>query len=140
MNNIVLTKEKNKQSFSLQYSFSCIKIEKIIVSLKDPEWFNVMQKYQPYLFFEYSDNKTGSYSYPLILSSLISAMHMNPIFDFKGDDIIVIPFENQKNMTSLGTFITKLSIELKFHYWNLEEIKDFSLTIYYNETPGVQQV
>ena len=140
MNRIVLTKEENKKSFNLQYSFSCISIEKIMVSLSDPDWVNIMQKYQPYLFFEYKDNRTGSYSYPLILSSLISAMHQNPIFDFKGDDIIVVPFENQKNMTSLGTFMTSLTIELKFHYWKLEEIKDFSITLFYNETPGVQQI
>jgi hypothetical protein len=114
-------------------------IEKIIVNISDPDWFNIIFKYNPYLFFEYKDNKGTTYSYPLIISSLISANHRNPIFDFRGDDIMIVPYENQKNMTSLGRYVTFLSIELKFHYEHLEEIKEFSLSIFYNDTPGVQQ-
>lgn len=140
MNNFTLSRGKNKKSFNLQYSFSCIMIEKIMVIINDSDnlkWFNTILKYNPYLFFEYKDNQGTTYSYPLIISSLISANQRSPIFDFMGEEIMVVPYENQRNLTSLGRFVTFLSIELKFYYEHPDEIEDFSLLIYYNDTPGV---
>ncbi len=125
-----------KIEFKLFYSFSYISIKKIIVhfSKNSDKWFDLLHKSSLQLYIQYKDRQSVSKSFPLLLITLISAQHKNPTFELSGN---IIPYENYKNMTSLGNYVTELSIEMRYDKNNIDIDNQIEITLIYKETPGV---
>lgn len=133
-NTFLLTITNPKKSFSFDYSFSYIKILRIetpkLIGKKPNDWYAELSKLT--LLFTYLDKSRKKTTFPIDLGSQIRPEQWNPIIEFSE---FVIPEENKGNMTSLGNYVTELSVELQCHD---NENKDAEVIIFYEQTPGVR--
>ena len=136
--NFRLDNDTTFKEFSLQYSFSVVSIQRIIVDSlfgREPnEWFNELSKQNLYL--EITSNRTDGLisTMPITLAAFVSPYHRNPIFDFNNE--FIIPEGNIQNNSSF-VFYKDVKIELKSYNGQLRD--RISLSIFYDDTPGVTQ-
>ena len=136
--NFRLDNDTTFKEFSLQYSFSVVSIQRIIVDSlfgREPnEWFNELSKQNLYL--EITSNRTDGLisTMPITLAAIVSPYHRNPIFDFNNE--FIIPEGNIQNNSSF-VFYKDVKIELKSYNGQLRD--RISLSIFYDDTPGVTQ-
>lgn len=123
-----------KSAFKLNYSFSYIKIKRIVITsllgVDSSLWMNHLSSFN--LIFSYSDKRGASKTFPMNLLAYISPYHRQPVIEFPN---LLIPEENVKNITSLGNYYTDLKIYIEPIGTN--SIDKPQLEIYYESSPGV---
>jgi hypothetical protein len=125
-----LDKANPKKEFTLKYSFTTLKISRIIITShlgkKNEEWTKIMDKV--IIDFKSSISSTGhESSFILPLIGKLTANHVNPVFDVN----IEFPQENINYVTSLAPFFDKIEISLRSE-------ESLSLTFIYQDTPGLE--
>ncbi len=120
-------------TFNLNYSFSFIRIRKIVVratpSPAPNAWSSVLSGLN--LVISYS-KPNASRTEPFNLLSFYSPYHLQPIFEFEKEKWM-FPSENVKNITSFGSFYNRLAITLEEHN---PIPSNAVITIFYDASPG----
>jgi len=134
-----LYKDRKSQAFSFDNSHSYISIKKIvIVSLfgnKPNEWSSKLMSSNPYLKISCTKSSGETLEYPVLIASLISTFHTQPVFEFQGD--FIIPEQNILNKPDSYTYFEHAKIELCF---SGNEDTDLKLTVLYTTTPGANAI
>lgn len=130
-----LSKIKRTQSFALDHTYSYISVKKIVINSlfghKPDEWFSKLMQANPYFKITCSKASGEILEYPVILASLVSPFHAQPVFEFQDD--FIVPEQNMLNKSAFFLHYTKASIELCF-YGN--EDPELKITLLYQPTPG----
>ncbi|CAG0988767.1 hypothetical protein FLAV_02184 [Flavobacteriales bacterium] len=130
-----LNVNKRKQTFLFQHSYSYISIKKIVISSlfgnKPDEWFSKLMQSNPYLKIKCTKSSGETLEYPVVISSLVSPFHAQPVFEFQNN--FVVPEQNMLNKSSFFLHYNNASIELCF---NGKEDTEFKITLFYQLTPG----
>lgn len=130
-----LNEDKRSQSFSFQQSSSYISIKKLVVSslfgMKPDEWFSKLTKSNPYLKIKCKKQSGETLEYQIMLSSLVSPYHAQPVFEFQ--DNFIVPEQNMLNKSAFFLHYNHATIELCFHG---EEDLSLKLTLFYQTTPS----
>lgn len=136
MEQLLLTGDKVVE-INLNYSFSYIKVRKIIVQslsqIPSKDWVDSLISFS--LLFKYSD-KRQSIEKSNLLSLLphLSPYQSQPVFNF---DDFEIPAENVKNISSFSNYFSNLSISIKY----LEKpINNVKVVVFFETSPGVEIV
>lgn len=130
-----LNSEKRTQLFSFTHSYSYISIKKIVIASlfghKPDEWFSKLMQSNPYLKIKCSKSSGETLEYPIMISSLVSPFHAQPVFEFQDD--FIIPEQNMLNKSAFFSHYNNATIELCF---SGNEDAELKMTILYQTTPG----
>jgi len=122
--------------FSLLYSSSVISINKIIVDTlldeKDDEWFYKLYKMNLYLELSGKGRCEQHIDMPVFTFMSVNPVPQKPIFTFNHD--FIFPEYNIHNESETD-FCKEVKIEVKPVRGQLPD--NFSLTFFYDTTPGV---
>lgn len=130
-----LNKDKRTQTFSFDKSYSYISIKKIVISSlfghKPDEWFSKLLQSNPYLKIKCTKSSGETLEYPIMIASLVSPFHAQPVFEFQDD--FIIPEQNMLNKSAFLTHYNSATIELCFFDKEDTELK---MALLYQTTPG----
>jgi len=130
-----LHKDKRTQTFSFDKSYSYISIKKIVIASlfghKPDEWFSKLMQSNPYLKIKCSKVSGETLEYPIMIASLVSPYHAQPVFEFQGD--FIIPEQNMLNKSAFFAHYNSATIELCF---SGNEDTELKMTLLYTTTPG----
>jgi hypothetical protein len=130
-----LNKDKRIQSFSFDKSCSYISIKKIVIASlfghKPDEWFSKLMLSYPYLKIKCSKGSGETLEYSIMIASLVSPYHAQPVFEFQDD--FIIPEQNMLNKSAFFTHYNIATIELCF---SGNEDTELKMTLLYQTTLG----
>ena len=130
-----LSKTHPSKQFTLKYSFTTVRIERIILTSllgqKNEDWTKVINNI--IIDFKSIETETGrEYSFVLPLIGKLSPSHRNPVFNVE----IEIPQENIGKFKSLTPFFDKVIISLK----DPDKLDStFNMTFTYQDKPGLDE-
>lgn len=130
-----LNKDKRTQTFSFDKSYSYISIKKIVITSlfghKPDEWFSKLMQSNPFLKIKCTKASGETLEYPIMIASLVSPFHAQPVFEFQDD--FIIPEQNMLNQSAFFKHYDNATIELCF---SGNEDTELKMTLLYQTTPG----
>jgi hypothetical protein len=130
-----LSKDKRKQEFSFDKSYSYISIKKVIVAslfgLNPNDWFAKLMQLNPYLKITCTKSSGEKLGYSMVIPNFVSPYHAQPVFEFQGD--FIIPEQNKLNDSAFFSHFNNAIIELCY---SDNEGADLKMTFIYQLTPG----
>jgi hypothetical protein len=130
-----LNKDHRAQQISFDKSYSYISIKKIVITSlfgnKPDEWFSKLMQSNPFLKIKCAKSSGETLEYPIMIASLVSSYHIQPIFEFQDD--FIVPEQNMLNQSAFFAHYDNATIELCFSGSEDTELK---MTLLYQTTPG----
>lgn len=130
-----LNKDHRTQPFSFDKSYSYISIKKIVIASlfghKPEEWFSKLMQSNPFLKIKCTKSSGETLEYPIMIASLVSPYHAQPVFEFQDD--FIIPEQNMLNQSAFFAHYDNATIELCF---SGKEDAELKMTLLYQTTPG----
>jgi len=130
-----LSTDKRTQTFSFDKSHSYITIKKIVISSlfghKSAEWFSKLMLSNPFFKIKCTKSSGETLEYPIMIASLVSPYHAQPVFEFQDD--FIIPEQNMLNQSAFFKHYENGTIELCF---SGNEDTGLKMTLLYQTTAG----
>lgn len=124
-----LNNNHRTQQFSFEKHYSYISIKKIVITsllgYKPDEWFSKLKQSNPFLKIKFTNSRGETLEYSIVIASLVSSYHAQPVFEFQ--DNFIIPAQN------MLTYYNNATIDLCFFG---DEDTDLKMTLLYQTTLG----